>query len=184
MTRLRFSTAQQVINAFPDLDEVIPPRQREMAPLAFVDLLLSGPEPEHALSFLAFLLPRREAVHWLCQSLRRLSPALSAQQLEVLATAETWVRAPSEQSRRKALEAGTGDKTKGPASWAAFAAGWSGGNMTNDENHPVPPPTSLTGQAVRVGMAVATTRVPQLQRAVFIKESASSAIALLNRSNA
>lgn len=184
MTRLRFSTAQQVIDAFPTLNDVISLKKRDAAPLDFVNQLLVGPHPEEALSFLAFLLPRREAVQWLCQTLRGLAPALPPEQQAVLSTAEGWARSPSEQSRRRALEAAETDQSNGPAKWAAWAAGWSGGNMTSDDKHPVPPPPSLAGQGVKVGMVVAVAHTAKLQRPVFIRETATNALAMLNRTNA
>ncbi len=179
MARLRFSTAQQIIDAYPSLEEVVTLLPRDVAPLAYIEKLLTSANPEQALFVFAFLLPRREAVRWHCQVLRKLEKPLSPEQTQLLSLAEAWVRSPTEETRRAALDAGMADKTKGAASWAALAAGWSGGSITNDVAYPVPPPASLTGQGVKVGMVVALAGIDQAQRVKKIREFASDAISLL-----
>ena len=59
-----------------------------------------------AVSFCAYLLPRRVAVAWGCRSLRRMFDHFDANDARSLNYVEAWVRQPDEQSRNKALAVG------------------------------------------------------------------------------
>ena len=75
MGSLRFSTAQQVVDAFPNLRDEIAMQGLDAEPFAFIENLLGTGQGRPALAFCAMLLPRRDAVQWLCQALRSSSPA-------------------------------------------------------------------------------------------------------------
>lgn len=181
MTHLRFSTAQQVVDAFPNIRDQIPAQRLDLEPFAFIDALLAGGHFRQAMTFCAFLMPRRDAVAWLCQSLRAAMPQASAADLRLLKLAEDWVKSPAEPARRAALDGGMQDPQKGAFAWAALAAGWSGGNLSASAEHPVPPPPHLTGHAVNVGLTLIAARLPMDQQQKTIESLVRDAIILLRR---
>ena len=154
MKNLRFSTTQQIIEAFPVLRDEFRSGELQSHPIEFVQRLLGTGQFREAFALCAFMLPRREAVRWLCENLREFGGNFPEEDEALLGLAEAWVQNPSEKSRGAALAAAmtSGFKT-GPA-WAAAAAGWSGGNIGIDPANPVPPPPHLTGQAVKAGFII------------------------------
>ena len=73
MATLRFATARDVAEAFPTLVEDMLAEPGEREPLAFLRELADGETPEDAVSFCAYVLPRRDAVWWACRSVRALA---------------------------------------------------------------------------------------------------------------
>jgi hypothetical protein len=69
-SRIRFATARNVFEAFPELGRVLAPPADDPAPLDYTRAALSSPRPTDAIIFLAYLLPRREAVWWAIQCVR------------------------------------------------------------------------------------------------------------------
>lgn len=162
--RLRFTTAQQVFEAFPKAYEDIEQKPSDSHPLAFIQQLHASQTPEDAIGFCAYLLPRREAVGWACQCIRNMNDKLDADALRLIEIAEGWFNAPQEESRKVALDAGMSAVSSGPAAWVALAAGWSGGSMVPEPNQPVPPAPHLTAQAVRAAVLTSLAMVPVKQR--------------------
>jgi hypothetical protein len=177
MSRLRFTTAKQVFDAFETSYEDIEAAPSETDPLQYVRQLLASPTPEATISFCAYLLPRREAVWWACQAIRESGVPDNA---ELLDLAEEWVRVPEEKARRAALNGANAAKIKGACAWAAFGAGWSGGSMTDNVDQPVRPPPYLTAKAVRACvLTVLATAMPK-QRLQRVTAVANRATELLN----
>jgi hypothetical protein len=176
MSRLRFTSAQQVFAAFETAREDIAAEPSEAEPLQFLRQLLAGERPEQAISFCAYLLPRREGVWWACQAIR---DAGAADDMPLLERAEAWVKVPEEDNRRAALTAADAAAVKGACAWAAYGAGWSGGNMTDNPAHPVRPPSYLTAKAIRVAVLMVLARAPPGQRVQRIGAVANRAAELL-----
>lgn len=177
MSRLRFSSAAQVFAAFETAQEDILAEPSETEPLQFLRQLLAGGKPERAVSFCAYLLPRREGVWWACQAIR---DAGAVDAPDLLARAEEWVKMPEEDNRRAALAAADAAAVKGACAWAAYGAGWSGGNMTDNPQHPVRPPSYLTAKAIRAAVLMALAAAPPRQRHERITAVANRAAELLN----
>jgi len=125
MSRIRFATAREVFEAFPGVRADIGAPPTEDAPLTFMRALLESATPEDALSFCAYVLPRREAVWWACQCVRTLVPEPGPDGETALRAAEAWVREPDEPRRRTALAIGTKANPRAAQSWVALAAAWS-----------------------------------------------------------
>lgn len=165
MIHLRFTTARQVFDAFPPALDDLEAEPSDAEPVGFLKGLLDGKTPEDAIGFCAYMLPRREAVWWASHCIRAGSAELGASDAKLLDFAEAWVREPEEDTRRAALDAGMTAARKGPAAWAALAAGWSGGSMTAEPQQPVAPPPYLTAQAVRAAVLTAlATSEPKYRR--------------------
>ena len=181
MTQLRFTIAQQVFDAFPTLQNIVTKKPTDIEPIVYMRGLISSDAPEQALSFCAYLLPKRDAVRWLCQLLRLPSTALLPSDDAILKSAEEWVRSPNEPNRIAALAEGMADRDKRPAAWAAIAAGWSGGNISSDDKHPVPPPVHLTAHGVTVGLNLLVSPIVKQLQAEKIEEYISHAIRMLKQ---
>ncbi|WP_413989659.1 DUF6931 family protein [Labrys okinawensis] len=183
MKHLRFSTARQVIDAFPNLRGEFS-GNLELDPFAFIDSLIAQGSVRKAMAFCAFVLPRREAVQWLCDALRQQAPRPSGADAALLKLAEEWLKAPMEATRRAALDGGMEDPLKGACAWAALAAGWSGGNLSPNTEQPVPPPQHLTGHAVNVGLTLLVASLPLAKQPDKMEELVGDAVALLRRGSA
>lgn len=178
MGKLRFATARDVFEAFPALadDMLTPPADRE--PLAFLAELAGGPTPEDAISFCAYLLPRRDAVWWACRCTRTLARDQAAVEDEALVAAETWVRDPNEERRTQALSIGNAADRTRPTTWAALAAAWSGGNLSIGEHPGAPAPPHLTAKATRACVLMALARVPATERRAKLRSCIEGGIRL------
>ncbi|MCZ0737641.1 DUF6931 family protein [Phreatobacter sp. AB_2022a] len=164
MATLRFATARDVAEAFPTLAEDMLAEPGEHEPLAFLRALADGETPEDAISFCAYVLPRRDAVWWACRSVRALASPGAAVEDVALTAAEAWVRAPSEASRIEAMQAGQAASSAQATTWAAFAAAWSGGNLSVGEHAGAPAPAHLTAKAVRACLLIALARISATER--------------------
>ena len=181
MTQLRFTNAQQVLDAYPSLQNTVTVKPFDVEPFAYIRAVLKSETPEQALGFCAYLMTKRDTVRWLCQLLRLPDQSLSPGDNALVKLAEEWVRSPTESSRSAALAASIADRDKSAAAWAAIAAGWSGGNLSSDEKHPVPPPPHLTAQGVTVALTLLIVAIPKPQHIKKIEECANMAIRLLKQ---
>jgi hypothetical protein len=161
-SRLRFTNARQLFDSFPTLGEDVAAQPSDASPLEFARGLLLSPTPEDAVTFCAYLLPRREAVWWACQCVGTL--AAGSRSSKPLQAAESWVREPEEDRRRAALTIGMASKPDEAASWTALAAGWAGGSLAPEGADPIPPPQHLTAKAVRAAVLLALATVSAKER--------------------
>ncbi len=162
--KLRFNLAQDLFDAFPEIREDLTVEPSDKPSLEFVSELTASTTPENAVTFCAYLLPRREAVWWGHQCLSQLPELLLPEDMEFLRLAENWVRQPDEGERKSALNAAMEVDDKSPAVWISLAAGWSGGSMVADDMAPVPPPPHLTAKAVNVALLGTLANVDKTSR--------------------
>jgi hypothetical protein len=177
---IRFSTARQVFDAFATAEHDIetPPTGEE--PLIFLDSLLKGRTPEDAISFCAYMLPRREAVWWACQCVRQIENPLTPADDRFLLKVEAWVKDADEETRRQVHEAVENSALDTPATWIAMGAVWSGGSISGAGNPPVPPPPHATAQAVRAAVLTSLARVDRAERQNYLNASVMSALKLID----
>ena len=173
----RFPTVRDLYEAFPTAQDDIGMAVNDEPSLAFLKSLAASQIWDAAISFCAYLLPRREAVWWGCQSLRHMVD-LAPHEEDILALAEAWVREPEEDSRRAALDYGSQADTQLPATWMALAAGWSGGSVVPTEMGIVPAAPHQTARAIRAGLMIAMTRVPNEEMANVMAPCVESGLAL------
>jgi hypothetical protein len=179
MSRLRFGAAREVFEAFPSAYDDIAARPTEAPPLAFLRSLASGPTPNDAIGFCAYLLPRREAVWWASQCVRSLIGTPTEEDAIALEAAEDWIREPEEPRRRAALQIGLNASRRAASTWVALAAAWSGGSIVISESGGPPAPPYLTAKATRIALMLALVNRPHrvgeisqcVRRGVEIAES-------------
>jgi len=173
-SRIRFVAARDVFEAFADLRHVAPPPAGDVAPLDYARELMASPRPAHAVVFLAYLLPRREAVWWA----RQCVGAILGPRAEdaALRAAEAWVRAPEEENRRLALEVGMAADQRLATTWLALAAAWSGGSMCAPDVKPMAPPISACAKAANAAISLAISTGDPLAYAQWVAACADAGI--------
>ena len=152
-SRIRFVSARNVFEAFPELGRVLAPPAYDPSPLDYTQAALSSPRPTDAIIFLAHLLPRREAVWWAIRCVRAMLGSTADD--GALRAADAWVRAPEDDNRRAALAAFDACNQRAATTWLAFAAGWSGGSVTPPDKDPMPAPSAACAQAVHTAVILA-----------------------------
>lgn len=158
-SRLRFNTARELFDAFPAARKDMKAVPTDQPSLEFCRWLLAGKVPEEAVTFCAYLLPRRNAVWWGHECLSQLPELLDEQDREMLGLAHDWVGEPEEEHRYAALDAGMAAEVKTPGVWIALAAGWSGGSLAARGQETVTPQPFLTARAVNAGILSCLARV-------------------------
>jgi hypothetical protein len=170
VSRLRFTAAREVYEAFPTAFKDIAAKPTDQPPLVFLRELVKGRTPDDAIAFCAYLLPRREAVWWASQCVRALLDKPSDRDLVALKAAEHWVYEPEEERRQEALRVGTSAGRRVASTWVALAAAWSGGPMIVSKFGGPPAPPQLTAQAaftsVRIALGGRPDRIEQISQCV------------------
>jgi hypothetical protein len=149
-SRIRFTSALSVFEAFPDLSYVATRPGGDIDPLDHARALLRSSRPSDAIFFLSHLLPRRETVWWAIQCVRTFVGESGAD--EALRAAEAWVRTPDDENRRSALAVANACDRRKPTKWLAFAAGWSGGSILPSDQQPVAAPAGACAMAANTAI--------------------------------
>jgi hypothetical protein len=178
MPAIRFATIADLYDTFPTAPADVGAPRSDTPSLTFLQSLVATGSWSPAVSFCAYLLPRREAVWWGCQSLRRMQPQRTPPEAAALAAAEAWVREPEEHLRRAALDRGTEGDAGWPATWMALAAGWSGGSIAAPEFGIVPVAPYQTARAIRAGLLIAMADIPSAETPELLKPCIEAAIDL------
>jgi hypothetical protein len=176
--------ADQVCKHFqlsPEGRKLLRPGQ---APPAFLGLLFANDLFRDAIYFLAYLMPKREAVWWgsLCvwQQSRPEPPAEVGDALEA---AVRWVREPNEANRRAAQEAGERAGAATPAGALALGVFWSGGSLSRADLPAVPPPAELTQSAVASAVLTAAAQGDSAQMSQRYRQFLHLGIEVANQKN-
>ena len=173
-SRIRFTQASDVYDAFPGLELYAPRPSAPADPLDHARSLLGSPRPSTALAYLAHLLPRREAVWWGCQCVAAMLGAAAKD--DGLRLALQWVRDPDETLRREALACAEAGDLKSPTTWLARAVGHSGGSVAPPDQPPRPPNPDACALAVNAAVVLAATRAPPLLIQPWIGECAEAGL--------
>lgn len=177
MSFIRFATARALFEAFPEISEFVKPAPEEQAPLDFVKVLVSAGKLPEAVTFCAYLLPRREAVWWACASVRTLTEDIVRNRPEGLLAAEAWVIEPDDMRRQHALKIGDDGDRQNPVTWLALAAGWSGGSQTiGSQSAPIAP--HMTPRASRVAILLSAAKVGGADRTSRLRKCITEAVKL------
>lgn len=159
MSRIRFASAVDVFAAYSTVAEDVGQPACDLPPLDFLKQLTGLPQPRAAVAFLAYLLPKREAVWWGCRTVRALSPGLSDNEESAILAAEGWVREPTEERRRLAVRAFFESAETGPGHWCALAAGRSSGNLAQTDTEAFPVEPFMSARNVMIAVLAVGGRV-------------------------
>jgi hypothetical protein len=164
MSQVRFATVQDLFQAYPMARHDVGRADADKPSLDFLQEAADARKWHPAVSFCAYLLPRRVAIAWGCRSLRRMFDHFDANDSRSLNFAESWVRQPDEQARNKALAVGNANDPEQPATWLALAAGWSGGSVVPAEFAPVEAKPEQAARAVRAALLIGLCRLQRDSR--------------------
>jgi hypothetical protein len=165
MSQTRFATTLALFETFPRSVTKIAVAATDESPILFLKKLSTQHKFEDAITFCAYLLPRREAVWWACGCVRALLGDLPASRVAAIIAAEAWVSDPSDERRRTALEIGNQGDSTDPLSWLALSAGWSGGMLLVHPKFPVSVPPYMTPRAARIAILLSARTVKTEQHA-------------------
>ncbi len=158
MSKLRFSSAREVFEAFPMLVDDLTAEPTADPPIQYLQILRASGTPEDGVAFSAYVLNRRETVWWACQCLRLLMPGIETRDQALGAAEALGLRAGRGQAPRRPPARHRG----GPA--AAGDVAVPGGRLSGGNIAPpgvagfVPSPPHYTARAVRI--AVVSARSP------------------------
>ena len=176
--RIRFTTALQVVEAFPaaagDLGEL----PQDVPPLDHLARLAAADDPNAAVIFAALALPKRESVWWGCITLRgigMLAGGLDDHAREGLRLAEAWVRNPEEDERRAAGRYAESQYFEGAGAWIAFAAFTTSGSLAPAGLQAVPPSPEISGKCVAMAIMQATNDPDAHRRLANLRVALESA---------
>jgi len=123
--------------------------REDQTPSLFIETLVGDGKFLDAMTFLAYALPKREAIWWACLSVRHAQgPALPPSEFAALKAAVEWVLEPDEAKRRAAQAAGEAADFSTPAGCAALAVYGSGGSLGPPNLPEAPPEPNMTARAV------------------------------------
>jgi len=168
MTGLRFLSARQVFETYPDLGGDMVAGPSDLAPLHYVSELERSTTPEDAITFCAHVLDRRKAVWWGLECVRALGAAADREEDTALRVTEAWVREPEEHRRLAALAIGLSANRDRPGTWMALAAGGSGGTLRTGDLPGPPVPPQLCASATRTAVLIALSAHPPRDRAALL----------------
>jgi hypothetical protein len=169
MSLVRFATAQALFETFPELSQKISAKPSEQFPTKFLQALVAADKIEEAVTFCAYLLPRREAVWWACGCVRTLLGHIAEDRVAALLAAEAWVKEPDNERRQAALELGTNGHCDDPLTWVALAAGWTGGFLVSGPQRSIPMPQYMTARATRTAILISALSVNRDQRPAHLQ---------------
>lgn len=175
MSGARFATVADLFASCPTAEQDVGAEGSGEPSEAFVRRCLAERRADDAISFCAYLLPRREAVWWACACVSKVD-ALTQPERACLSRAREWAAKPDEARRRKALETGLATSRRLSGAWLALAAGWSGGSVAPSDAPPAPASPAATAQAVRVALLSCGPRLAPDQRDVMMTQWVEQAL--------
>jgi len=155
MKKIAAKKAKDITKHFDLIEEFQPTLDDELAPADYLNALMDIDYYYDAVVFLAHALPVREAVWWACVCSRYHAQGAEAKYQLSLKAAESWAYEPSEENRQICKKFTVESEFATPASCAAAAAFWSGGNI-NAKDKPAMEPVPYTyAHAVTSAIAMA-----------------------------
>lgn len=157
-------TSAGVLAALPALSErargLLDPAQNIRA---FLDSLRRNELHTDAISVLTHVLPRQYALAWGCECWQQLHRGIEVDPADrsAIAAAQRWLKEPTEENRRAAFELADRLGLRTAAAWLAAAAGWGGGSVLPAGQPEIPPPASLSGDAVGAAVILAAATEPE-----------------------
>ncbi len=128
---------------------------------AFVDALIGAEEYPAALAFLAYVLPKREAIWWAWTCARRaLTSDPPAEVQSALDATERWIVQPTDANRRAAFELAEPADLGTPAGCTALAVFFTGGSIAPPGSPEVAAPEGAAARAIAGSITMAAVAPP------------------------
>ncbi len=132
----------------------------------FVEALIGAEEYPAALAFLAYLLPKREAVWWAWTCARRVLPPEPKPEVQAaLDATERWLVEPTDANRRAAFALAEPADLGTPAGCTALAVFFTGGSIAPVGVPDVPVPDGAAARAIAGSITLAAVSSPPPEKA-------------------
>ena len=177
---MRFETARDVLLAYPNIAVGLRSQLDDTPSRPFLERLVAAGRQIDAVTFIAHILPRREAVWWGIKCVRMEPKAFEAAEEPLLAATEKWVAEPTEDNRRQVLASSDAADAIRPATWVARAAGWSGGVLCDTGIPKIMCEPYMSPAAVRAGVILASCLAGDPR--AFLGRSLEEGMAILKKS--
>ncbi len=139
LPKVAAKTAREILARYEPGAAAVALAEEDTSPPRFMELLFARELYEDALSFLAYGLPRREALWWGLGCVSEITPEESPPAiLRALAVVEEWVGGPNDERRREAMVAAEEATYGTPAGCLALAVFFSEGSMAPPDCPAVP----------------------------------------------
>ena len=139
LAKVETPTAAKVLERYEASPQATALVTADMAPRRFVDLLLAESLNDDAITFLAYALPRREALWWGLRCVKEVTPPQPKQEIAAaLEAAGAWIDSPDEERRRASMTAAEAATYGTPAGCIALAVFFSEGSMSPPDCPAVP----------------------------------------------
>ncbi|MEX1232596.1 MAG: FHA domain-containing protein [Planctomycetaceae bacterium] len=129
----------------------------DVQPDVFISELKQRHFTKEAVQFLAYALPKRDAVWWTCLCVRHANPELNETKRQVLDLVERWVREPNDDLRHEIMAQASKSDMQSSSDWAGVSAFWSGGSIAPKGSPAVEAADDLAGKAVSGAVLIAST---------------------------
>jgi hypothetical protein len=137
--RVKTAAAAEILARYEPSKDAAALADDKLAPYPYVERLLDAQLFEDAIAFLAYALPRREALAWAHGCAQEVTPADAKKELvAALAAAEKWIAAPADEDRRAAMVAAEAATYGNPQGCPALSVFFSEGSMSPPDCPPVP----------------------------------------------
>jgi hypothetical protein len=156
-------TLVEIIHASDLSDEAQALRTEDQTPQAYLELLMKHEQYPDAVRLLAHALPKREAVWWAWVSAKRTAGEEPPPEIQaVLEATEAWIKEPTDQNRRVAMEKAEVADFSSAAGCAGLAAFLSGDSLAPADIDPVPPGEYMAAKAIAGSIVLAAvSREPE-----------------------
>jgi hypothetical protein len=160
LRKIPFETSALVLERFKLSEEGGAVVTAEQEPEAALQALHAGEHMVDMANYFANGMPPREGVCWAVAIMRDICTEMSAQDQEVLALSEKWIKDPQEGLRIRLMDEAEKRESDDPVYWLCNAVAWNGsGSMAPKDGPVVLPPTGLHASALlgAVGLLAGTT---------------------------
>ena len=164
------SAAQAIVGAAGVSEEGVALLEPDDKPRAYLERLLANGLASDVVRFLAYVLPKREAVWWAWVCARKAAgPSPAADTKSMLDAIERWIVQPSDANRRAAFAAAEKGDMASAAGMSCVAVFFSGGSIAPDGSPDVPPPDKMTAKSVVGGITLAAVANPDVMKERWVE---------------
>ncbi|MEZ5978997.1 MAG: hypothetical protein R3F34_12340 [Planctomycetota bacterium] len=152
LRKVEADLAQEVLEKYEQGEEALAVHGDGMSPGEYLAALLEAEEAQEALAFLAFALPRRDALAWCLRAVREHGGEPSLEEAAAVESTAAWIEEPSDECRRAAGEAAERAGYESPAGCLALSVFFAEGSMSPADCPAVPVGESYCPKTVSVAL--------------------------------
>ncbi|NRD72393.1 Twin-arginine translocation pathway signal [Shewanella sp. VB17] len=146
LLKIPYQSAHEILDLYTPEKSFMQLAKDHMLPQELIEIAFKSELFAEAVTYLAHALPLRETIWWAyCCANSRVD--WNDAESDAIKATKVWVHMPDEKNRRFAEKMANKSGLESGAGWAAQAAFWSGGSITQPDDPIVPPPPYLYAQA-------------------------------------